>query len=94
MIMRAALFCFILLFGFGKSIVFAKENRAADSPEVCSGIFGQQLFMGKMNTCNDALLFNKRDCVGQIKSSEEARIWMTFYNNFGQSVLNIYLFSL
>lgn len=43
--------------------------------------------MGKMNTCSDSLQFSKYYCVGQIPYSDETRVWVTFYNNFGELFL-------
>ena len=55
-----------------------------------AAIFGQQLFMGKMINCNDALIFRKDECIGNMSWSGVPRRWMVLDHNFGISLLMIY----
>lgn len=57
---------------------------------VFAAIFGQQLFMGKMINCNDALIFRKDQCVGNMSLSGVQRRWIVLDNNFGIFLRIIY----
>ncbi len=90
MIMRAAFLSSMALFAFGDWISPFKRKECSYFSVFyiilsLTGILGQQLYSGKMNTCSDSLIFQRRDCIGHIPFSNLQRSWLTYLNNFGIS---------
>jgi hypothetical protein len=51
-----------------------------------AGILGQQVFMGRLSSCNDNLVFYRDSCTGYMPDTGFPRVWGNFGINFGVNI--------